>query len=287
MPITVAGLTTVGSVAINGVDCLELVEDFSEGIGESGPSAAKKFLCEWASRYAVANGLLGFVSHTGGQGGSIVFTGPMAWPESPNLLAQAVRIKGVGKPSQGTRQIQWPYAIVEATYGTPTWGAIAYPDNSIDPGTPLVYATQEIDISLDSYTIPASAVQVTSPTAPFAKDITIPYAVAQISITLHRFPYNPAAGLFVLTGKINSAAFLGCGVGKLRFNGGKTSTTASTDGTQTRDVVLSYSFRNIARWDERFHPNGTSGWKAIQDKAGNGLIGLADLRQTIPPSYYF
>src|SRR5947207_3314373 len=151
----------------------------------------------------------------------------------------------------------------------------------------LVYATQEIDIGLDSYTIPASAVQVAGPTAPLAKDITIPYARAEIAITLHRFPWLPAQAILNLAGSLNSAVYLGCAVGKLRFNGGKTHMTASTDGSYTQDVTLSFSFRKIARWDYRFHPNGTSGWVALQDKGSNNLFTLADFSPLIPSSYFF
>jgi hypothetical protein len=279
------------SVTINGIVCEEIVDGLEEGIDSGGPRASKKYLCAWASRYTVANGLMGLSAGVGGPGGSVTLTHPAFYPESHNLFARSLRIVGKGKPSQGTNQLQFTQAIIAVEYGVPPFGFTPADDpgggNSIDPSTPMVYATQEIDMSMEAYTIPASAVQVTSPTAPVAKDITIYYAKAEIAITLHQIPYLPAQLIFSKVGNLNSVAFLGCAIGKLRFNGGKTHRTASTDGTFTQDVSLSFSYRSIARWDYQFHPNGTAGWVALQDKSGNNLYTLSDLSVLIPASYRF
>jgi hypothetical protein len=270
------------SITIGGALCEELVEGLQEGIDERGPFAAKKYLCNWGDRYAVANGLLGLVTATGQ---AATFTVPMRYPESANMFAnRVVSIEGKGKPTQGARQLQFPYAVVTASFGIPAYQFLPTPAMSIDPQTPFVYATQEIDIGLDSYTIPASAVQV-SGGAPLAKDQTITYAKAEISLTMHRFPYDPSQDIFGMTGALNIVSFLGCEAGKVRFNGGKTSDTASSDGTFTKDVSLSFSYRKIARWDYRFHPNGTSGWVALQDKSGNNIYTLADFNDLIPDFY--
>ncbi len=47
-------------IVINGVNCQEIVADFSEEYDIlKGPSAKKGFICLWADRFTVANGLLG------------------------------------------------------------------------------------------------------------------------------------------------------------------------------------------------------------------------------------
>lgn len=273
------------SATIGGIVCEEMVEGLKEGVDGSGPHATKKYLCDWADRFAVANGLIGIVTNPGGAGGTPTFASPTRYPESANMFATQVAIEGRGKPTQGTAQLQFPKAVVVATFGVPPYNYLPSPNMSIDPATPFIYATQEIDIGLDSYTIPASAVKATGPDAPLAKDQTIPYAKAEISLTLHRYPYNPAQLIFNLTGNLNSTVFLGCAIGKLRFNGGKTHNTASSDGTYTQDVNLSFSFRKIARWDYVFHPNGTSGWVALKDKSSNSLHSLSDFLDLIPSSY--
>src|SRR5207237_10641393 len=94
------------SITIGGISCEELVEGFEEGIHEQGPTAVKKYLCAWADRYTVANTFLGLVTHSGGVGGSIVLTAPLAYPESANMFAREIQIEGRGTPTPGTRQIQ-------------------------------------------------------------------------------------------------------------------------------------------------------------------------------------
>lgn len=272
------------SLTINGVVCQELVDGLTEGIHEGGPYATKKYLCDWANRYQLANGMLGLVS---GTGGAISLFAPQQYPQSLNMWAREVYIEGAGQPTQGPAQLQFPKAVVTVNYGVPKFGILPTPSISIDPSNPIIYATQEIDIGMEQFNIPASAVQVLGPTAPLAKDVPVYFARAEIAITLHRFPWLPAPLIFGLVGNLNSAKYLGCDVGKLRFNGGRTHLTASTDGTQTQDVTLSFSYRNVARWDYTFHPNGTSGWVAVEDRNSNSLYTLSDLSVLIPSSYYF
>src|SRR3954469_7744122 len=113
------------STTIGGIACEELVEGFEEGIHEQGPVATKKYLCAWADRYTVANTFLGLVTHSGGVGGSIVLSAPLPYPESQNLYAREIAIGGRGRPSQGTRQLQFDRAVVTVNYGVPQFSYLS------------------------------------------------------------------------------------------------------------------------------------------------------------------
>lgn len=278
------------SVVINGVTCEEIVRDFGEGIDSRGPEARKGYLCAWADRYAVANGALGLVSVSGGVGGAVTLPVPETYAESSNLYAMDVHIEPKGTPSQGPKQIAFPYAIVWVNYGVPRFGVTPRDDpgnmQAIDPATPFIYASQEISFSIEQYTIPASAIKLVGGGVA-DKDVTTIFPRADLSITLHRVPYLPAQKIFSLTGKINDAKFLGADVGQVIFNGATSRRTASTDGTFTQEITYSFSYRTVASWDKIFHPNGTGGWVRFTDRNDNPLISSADLTKLFPVGYTY
>lgn len=278
------------STTISGIVCEEIVADLEEGIGQDGPNATKKWLCAWSDRYALANAFLGLVSHVGGQTGSVTITSPLAYPESANMLARTIKIKGVGKPTQGTKQLQFPQAIVTVEYGVPTWQAIAYPDMSIDPGTPLVYATQDIDFGNESLPIPNSSLVLangaTLENTPFA--MRIPYAV--FTITLQRVPFLPAFAIWTAMAKpLNNATFLGIPAGYLRFDGVKNHGEASTDGTYVQSLTYMFSARAILRWDETYDkdPAVTLPQQIRRGSTlGPAVLLRSNLAALIPSNYY-
>jgi hypothetical protein len=274
------------SITINGVSCEEVVDGFEEGVHSEGPVAQKKFLCAWSSRYALANGLLGFVTRQPGQTASVQITGPMAWPESPNMLAREISIEGVGQPTQGASQIQFPQAIVTANYGVPTWQALPYPDMAIDPTTPFVYATQDIDFGSEMVQIEKSSVALANghklADTPYA--FPLPHAI--LSITLQRVPFLPAQA--IITGMqrpLNNATFLGVSAGYLMLKGVKNHGEASTDGTFTQSLSYVFAYRPILRWDEVLDPDGTSGPQQVRYN-GAAILLRSDFRALIPSNYY-
>lgn len=273
------------STVVNGITCEELVEDFEEGIDDRGPYAVKKWLCNWSDRYALANSFLGFVSHTGGQSGSIQIHSPLAYPESLNMLARTVQIQGRGQATQGTQQIQWAKAVVTVNYGVPTWQAIPYPDMSIDPTQPFVYATQDIDFGREFLAIPGSALQLangnTMDDTPYS--LPIPYAV--FTITLHQVPFLPAQAIFTSMKKpLNITTFLGIPAGYLRFDGAKNHAEASSDGTYLQSLTLVFSARTLLRWDETYDKNGTGGPQQIRYN-GTAVLQRSEFRALIPSNY--
>lgn len=272
------------STIINGISCEELREGFEEGIRAQGPHATKRFLCNWADRYAVANGLIGF-STGSGPGGPIVQTPAMRYPESTNMFAQEVTIEGKGKATQGTLQIQFTQAVVTANYGVPQFGYTGQPYQSIDPSAPYVYATQEVDFGREMVTLEKSSVTLAN--GHKLKDL--PYAVplphAVLTIQLQRVPYLPAQAILVAMGKpLNSVRFLGVDPGYLLFEGCKSHMEAMSDGSYSQNLTLVFKVRPVLRWDETWDPDGTSGPQQVRYN-GLPILQRTDLSTLIPSAY--
>jgi len=274
------------ATTINGIVCQELRSGFQEGIRQDGPVATKRFLCDWANRYQVANGLLGLVSHSGGVGGSITLSAPASYPESPNLFAREITIEGRGRATQGTRQIQFDQAVISVDYQVPRYTYQPNPDMSLDPEAPFVYATQEIDFGREMVTVEKSSVTLAN--GHKLKDLpyAFPLAQAVMTIELHRVPYLPAAQILeAMQRPLNNALFLGVEPGYLMFNGCKSHAEASTDSTYTQSLVYTFTYRPLLRWDETFDPDGTSGPQQVLYD-GAPILLRSDLSALIPSAYH-
>lgn len=271
-------------VTIGGVVCNELTEGFSEGIREGGPYATKKYLCDWSDRYALANAMLGLT--TGTSSSSVSHTNPQTYPESRNMWAREIAIKGVGKPTQGTYQIQWTKAIVAVNYGVPQFGYLTYPEMSLDPGNPYVYATQEVHFERQMVTIEGSAVKLANghqfnTPQPYA----VPIPVARLTIQLQRVPYLPWLAIWTaMANPLNNATFLGVPAGYLMLEGADTHEEAATDGTYIQAVTYSFAARQKLRFDEVYDPDGTSGPQQVRYN-GSAILGRSDLTALIPSAY--
>lgn len=275
------------SVVIGGVVCQEIVEGLEEGIHDQGPVAQKKYLCDWGSRYALANAMLGLVHGQGGTNPSITFQVPQQYPQSLNMWAREISIKGVGQPTQGPVQLQFPKAIVTVNYAVPQFGYLSNPDQSLDPSNPYIWATQEIDFARQSLTIERSSLQLANghkfaTTQPYS----LPLPTVIMSITLHKVPYLPAAQIITAIQKpLNNATYLGIGAGYLMFNGGKSHMEASTDGTYTQELTLNFAYRPLLRWDEVYDPDGVSGPVQVQYN-GAAILLRSDLSTLVPSAYH-
>lgn len=273
------------ATTISGIVCQELREGFEEGIHEQGPVATKKFLCDWADRYTMANGLLGLVTNTGGAGGATTLTNPARYPESNNMFAREISIEGRGKATQGPLQIQFAQAVITVNYAVPQYNYLPNPDISLDPAAPYVYATQEIDFSREFVTVEKSSVTLANghklPDLPYS----FPLAQAVMTIQLHRVPYLPAAQiLMAMQRPLNSATFLGVDPGYLMFNGCRSQTDASSDGTYTQSLTYVFAYRPVLRWDEAFDPDGVSGPQQVRYN-GAAILLRSDLSGLIPSAY--
>jgi hypothetical protein len=267
---------------IGGVYCEEIVEGYEEFASTGqGLGSSKQYLVPWTSRYLVANTLLGFN-----------YRAPLLHPESLNMRAMSVSIRGVGAPTQGPIQLAFPYAILRVDWGVPTWEALRTDDPGnqmgMDPDTPLIYATQRMSMSYQMVSIPGRAVQFSSGVK--MKDTFYGYKIVntEMILTLHQLQNLPAVNYRSLMGKINSSTFLGGAIGKVRFDNLETARTASTDGSRTQEVTMYFTHRDIARWDYELEPD-SGAWLQIQyatgANAGLPLIQSADLNQLIPAQY--
>ena len=274
---------------IGGITCQEIVDGLNEGVHQQGPVAQKKYLCDWGSRYTVANALLGLVSGSGGSNPNITHSNPLQYPESPNMWAREIAIEGKGQPTQGPVQLQFPKALITVNYGVPQFGYLTYPDQSIDPGNPYVWATQEIDFGRQMVTVPNAALTLASgsefnSTVPYA--FTLPTMV--MSITLHKVPYLGAMASLIWNATknpINNATYLGIPAGYLLFNGARTHMEASTDGTYVQEITLNFGARGILRWDEVFDPDGSHGPTQVKYN-GSAILPRSDLSALIPSAYH-
>lgn len=275
---------------ISGVTCLELRESFTEGIAEGGPHASKAYLCNWVDRYTVANGLLGLSTLSGGVNGTITFTHPYPYPESYNMWAREVSIRGVGKCTQGPRQIAWDKAAILVNYAVPQYSLDQISDpgglNSFDPSAPLIYASQRLSRGCQVLDLkPGTLTLQDGLTNPkWQQGYGMFIGVNTMHLTLHSLPYLPSATLRAEVGSVNSVAIWGCAIGTLRWDGPDTNRTFNNDGTFTQEVSHAFAHRPIAPWDQVLHPNGTSGWKPLKYN-GASILPSFDFHTLIPTAY--
>jgi hypothetical protein len=274
---------------INGITVTELRSGFEEGMNSQGPHARKSFLVEeWSDRYAVANGLLGFVqSVPGAVGGSFAIARPAVYPDSPNLYCREVTIQGIGKFSDGAMQSQFEKAVVSAHYGVPTFAATRQADpaamHGFSPAQPILYATQELDFSVEYIKLPGASLQLSDGT-PVYDDFPFRVPIAHLNLTLHQVPYLDMATIYSKMGLVNNATFLGGATGKVMFMGGRNRMGAYTDGSYTQELLLSFNYRQFIRWDQVVKP-GTSTFLQLQFSGGSAVIASTDLTTLIPTWY--
>lgn len=272
------------AITINGITCEEIVAGFSEQVDiTQGPSARKGFLCDWADRYAVAQGLLGLASATS-IGGSITLLAPAQYPEIPTTFCRTVEIQPVGSPTQGPIQLQYPKCIVWANYTTMPWTFQAF--TQLNAANPFTFAEQSISSSVEWITIPGIATRWAGTTRSTGQDYGIRVALVDLQITIHFMPYLPTAQAYLYTGLINNAVYLGAATGQLLYNGCQSRQGAVSDGTFTQDVTYSFTWRSV-RWDYAYDAV-TGTWKQVTGTDGSTpFISSVDFSQIIPTYYHY
>jgi hypothetical protein len=276
---------------IGGVRVYELIRGNSEGLTRSrGPSAAKAYYVpSWYDRFTVANALIGMISYTAGPTG-ITINAPGAYPESANMWAQEITIKGVGVPTQGPRQIAWTSAIVEVTYSPGDFATSASQDptggNSFDPAAPLIYCTQSLDFSAQVVTLPRGTCTLNDGSnTPLAQPYGRTVGVISMDLTLHTLPYLVPAANRATVGQINSGAIFGCAIGTLMWKGAQTRREFGPDGLLSQETTLRFANRPEAPWDQVLHPSIPSkGWTQVQYN-GASVLQSFDFTTLIPPAY--
>ncbi len=277
---------------IGGILCEEIVAGFEEHFHLiDGPSAKKGFLCPWADRFAVANGVLGLNTAVT-VGSFITVQVPLRYPQIQYVYAYQISIQPVGAPSQGTYQIQWPYAIVWVDYKATPWSFSGIDDqnNQIDPTKPYIYATQKLNSSSEWITVPGRFAEFKTSGVSTGVDYGFRIANVDMEITLHRLPYLPTSQALNYAGMINDSVFLGVNVGKLLFNGMETTRTKNTDGTSTTEATFKFTAR-AQRWDYGFDGQangGNGGWdQIVWPDHSTPFIQSTDLSVVMPSAYAY
>jgi hypothetical protein len=264
------------------------VNYFEKGIDANGPYYMVEYLLSaYSETDTFINALLGKTTLAGGSGGTINSFSPHQHPLSPNLYCQAAKVvDGLGGPSLNADG--YPYyaggALIRAEYRPLQWDAIAQPEQSFDPATPIVWATQELDFGVEIMTVQNATYTFSSgpqsgQTSGIPVAIKVP--VTTMILTYEKLPYLPMAAARSLRYRVNSSTFLGSAAGLVLFEGCRTSRQFNSDGSVAQKVQLVFKERDGAYpWNSL--PSKTSlRWYPVSDGSGNKLYQTADLSPLI------
>lgn len=270
---------------IGGINCLELMDGFSEGISVGqggGPRATKAYLCQWPYRFTVANAMLGFGGYTGG---TVTLPQPLVYPESSNMWVRDIAIKGLGAYTQGPKQGQFDYAAITASFGYAPFNFLSSTDpggiNSLDPAAPYVYASQSLSSSADVITTKPGDTQLAGGIKwgqPFGR----PLGVIRMHLVLHSLPYLVPSTIRAKGGQLNSSTIWSCAARFLKLDGFDTQRTYNSDGMISQDTSITASYRPEAAWDTAFW-NGS--WLQVQTNAGASIWPTFDFHTLVPSAY--
>lgn len=257
------------------------IENFSKGVDGQGPwIRVQYYINSYADVDRFINALVGAGNLTGPiTGGKVTRNAPHQHPLSPNLFCvRAELVQGLGNPVLSTSG--YPDfdggALISAEYRALSWDPIEVNrNNSIDPTTSILYATQEIDFSSESYTVAnhtfkySSGVLANINTSTPAK-FTIP--VTELVLTYHQFPYMPMIAVRNLRGRVNTATFLGAAAGCVLFRGAKTSRDFNTDGSVTQKVQMMFAERDaLHKWNWLPSPYSLTWYPVTEDGTSGGV----------------
>lgn len=229
-----------------------MTADFYKGADAQGPYYVVQYLFDdWADSDQVVNELMGIAYRVGS---TTVRLPPHQHPLSPNLYCQSARVVGQGSPvlnAPGLPAYDGGF-VVEAEYRTSVGQGLILPADDpsnlhqIDPTTPVLWCTQELDFATEAITVPDHAYLWTSDLTLADTPVKIETSVTTMSLTFHRLPYLPMTAVRAKRGKVNDATFLGAAAGTVLFVGAKTTREVTTDGAVTQRVQLVFK--------EREHP---------------------------------
>ena len=260
-------------------------EEMYKGIDEQGPYYEVKYVFDnWAQSDDVINNLIGAVSRTGGL---TTRNSPHQHPLSPNLYCRTARAQGASSPvlnAGGLPNYSGSY-FIWATYRPRSWdGVIQASDDpynleQIDPSTPILWCTQELDDDTEVIVIPNHAYQWlsdgTKAGVPFKKFVNL----IVMRLTFHRLPYMPTGAIRPYKNKYNTSTFLGASSGKVLFKGCQTQREASTDGSIVQRATLTFIERE-ANWNSYWRRD-TMAWDTMVDGSSNATYTGADLTQLL------
>jgi hypothetical protein len=254
-----------------------------KGIDDQGPFyKVSYYFTDWADSDMVANQLRGYSSRVGS---TTIRSSPHQHPLSPNLVCMSVDIEGCGQPSLNSSGLPYYSAGFFAHCTYRVWTAGPIPDNDpnynnqIDPTTPVLWATQELDFGTEEYVHEKNQYTWSTGDALNGKMSGIPIRVSigivTMTITYHQLPYLPMTTVRNLRNRINNATFLGAAQYTVRFMGARTVRDFNTDGTVCQKVQLTFKERE-ADWN-KFLRKDKLQFDYIVDSSSNKVFTAADL----------
>jgi hypothetical protein len=249
--------------------------EIHKGIDTQGPYYKVTYYFEesWATADQMVNELLGFATKSGQ---SIFWQGPHQYPLDPTgrSLCYQADVVGVGAPqlnSDGYPMYSNGF-FIDALYRVPP--VPMYPQQDpenligIDPATPLLWASQELDFDNDFIILEKSSYKFASDGTTSTVPVRVELGITTMVITFHRVPYMPTSLIRSMRGQVNNAVFMGAAAGNVLFKGCRTKMDWNTDGSYTKSIQCIFQERTQA-WNKVFRPD-TLTWDTLQDGSGNG-----------------
>jgi hypothetical protein len=260
--------------------------EIRKGIDSNGPFYKVQYYIDqpWSVADTVVNELLGYARKSGQ---SIYQQCPHQYPLDPSgrsLCCQA-DVVGVGAPnlnSDGYPSYQSGF-FVDAIYkvpGIPMYAA-QDPENlmGIDPSTPLLFATQDVDFSTDVIILDNTAYTYASDSKVSKTPVKKEVGITVLDMTFYRVPYMPTPLFRSLRNRVNSSSFMGAPAGSVLFKGARTHKEINGDGSYVQSVQLIFHERDQL-WNKVFRPD-TLAWDTLQDGGGAGPYTSGNLSQLL------
>lgn len=262
------------------------VDSFNKGVDSRGPYInVQYYINSYSDVDRFINALVGAGTLTGPiTGGTTIRNSPHQHPLSTNLFCTcASLVAGLGAPT--TSSNGYPDfaggALVAAEYRPLAWDAIsANANNSIDPSTSILYCTQSLDFTTETFTIADNTFKFVSSSAITGVPAKYSIPVTELVLTFHQLPYMPMATVRSLRGKVNNATFLGATAGTVLFRGAKSEREFNQDGTVVQKLQLMFSERSTLHPWNSLPSRTTLVWGAVtEDGTGGGtkMYETADL----------
>ncbi|MBU8870687.1 MAG: hypothetical protein KOO60_07475 [Gemmatimonadales bacterium] len=282
-------------------DGYSYTEDFGsprEYVAQTDVRVDRHLLCDWGDRLALARALLGYR-----QGSSIKHPHKYKPEGGTDIIAyaQSVQTEPVGRPTSATSSYEKARLIVTygpLTYDTAEGGEGPWPPPP--PGSPIIYATESLEASMEFLTLPRNGLYFDTGVDKVSLDsneLTVPAKLIPLVdwvYTLHGLERVPNA-FFALPGTVNDADVYSKSLGFTFFEGTLLAGTPTlgreyTDlGVTMWSVTMRFTYRNNGTIDNPKGWNhfprtdeGSLSWERITDGADNvDIYETADFSQLV------
>lgn len=266
-----------------GIPTANTIEYFEKGIDEQGPYyLVQYYILNWQDSDIFINALLGYTTNTSSGTGGVIKRSPHAYPLSPNLLCRRARAIAPGCAKLGTSGLPDFYggALIQAEYRAPQWQAYPNQQELIDPSTPLLFCTQEIEHATETYTLPKRKMTFDSThsnsdiingtafsagTVQTEQDFRIRVPVTNLTLTFHLSPnlYVATNTIRQIRGCVNSRTFLGASPQCVLFRGCRTVRNYDAAGNVVQEIQLTFAERDPSQiWNSLPDPSSLI-WKPV------------------------